>query len=59
MALADRHPELFGPRVIGVALMSTSTGRLAEVSFGLPAVTARLRAPVMPLVLRAMRSGPG
>jgi pimeloyl-ACP methyl ester carboxylesterase len=56
MALADRHPELFGPRVIGVALLSTSTGRLSEVSWGLPAVTARLRAPVMPLVLRTMRS---
>lgn len=58
MSLVDRHPELFGPRVIGVALISTSTGRLSEVSFGLPAVTARLRAPIMPLVLRAMRSRP-
>jgi len=58
MSLVDRHPELVGPRVIGVALISTSTGRLSEVSFGLPAVTARLRAPVMPLVLRAMRTRP-
>ena len=30
MALADRHPELFGSRVIGVALLSTSAGRMAE-----------------------------
>jgi pimeloyl-ACP methyl ester carboxylesterase len=59
MSLLDRHPELFGPRVIGVALISTSTGRLSEVSLGLPAVTARLRAPVMPLVLRTMRSRAG
>jgi len=59
MSLVDRHPELFGPRVIGVALISTSTGRLSEVSFGLPSVTARLRAPVMPLVLRTMRSRAG
>jgi pimeloyl-ACP methyl ester carboxylesterase len=59
LALVDRHPELVGRRVIGVALISASTGRLAEVSFGLPAVTARLRAPVMPLVLRTMRSRPG
>jgi pimeloyl-ACP methyl ester carboxylesterase len=59
MALVERHPELFGPRVIGLALMSTSTGRLSEVSFGLPAVTARLRAPLMPLVLRTMRLRPG
>jgi pimeloyl-ACP methyl ester carboxylesterase len=59
LALVDRHPELVGRRVIGMALISTSTGRLSEVSFGLPAVTARLRAPVMPLVLRTMRSGAG
>jgi len=59
MGLLDRHPELLGRRVIGVALISTSTGRLSEVSFGLPAVTARLRAPVMPLVLRTLRSRAG
>ena len=56
MALADRHPELFDRRVVGVALMSTSTGRLAEVTLGLPAITAKLRAPVLPLALRVMRS---
>jgi pimeloyl-ACP methyl ester carboxylesterase len=59
MALVDHHPELFGSRVIGVALISTSTGRLSEVSFGLPTVTARLRGPLMPLVLRTMRSRAG
>ena len=59
MALADRHPELFGTRVVGVALLSTSTGRLAEVTLGLPAVTAKLRAPVLPLALRVMRSRAG
>jgi pimeloyl-ACP methyl ester carboxylesterase len=59
MALADRHPELFGPRVVGVALLSTSTGRLAEVSLGLPAIASRLRAPVLPLALRLMRSRAG
>jgi pimeloyl-ACP methyl ester carboxylesterase len=56
LALADSHPELFGRRVIGAALLSTSTGRLSEVSVGLPTITARLRGPVMPLVLRTMRS---
>jgi pimeloyl-ACP methyl ester carboxylesterase len=56
MALADQHPEYFGSRVVGVALLSTSTGRLAEVTLGLPAVAARLRAPVVPLALRVMRS---
>lgn len=56
LALADERPEWFGSRVVGVALLSTSTGRLAEVSLGLPAALARLRAPVLPLVLRGMRS---
>jgi pimeloyl-ACP methyl ester carboxylesterase len=28
MALADQHPELFGDRVLGVALVSTTAGRL-------------------------------
>jgi pimeloyl-ACP methyl ester carboxylesterase len=56
LALADAHPELFGRRVIGVALLSTSTGRLAEVSYGLPTITARLRGPLMPLVLRTLKS---
>ena len=32
MALADQQPELFGDRVIGVALVATSPGRLAEVT---------------------------
>ncbi len=56
MALADQHPEWFGSRVVGVALLSTSTGRLAEVSLGFPALAARLRAPVLPVALRLMRS---
>jgi len=56
MSLADRHPELFGSRVVGVALLSTSTGQLADVTLGLPAITARVRAPLLPLALRAMRS---
>jgi pimeloyl-ACP methyl ester carboxylesterase len=34
MALADRRPELFAERVVGVALVSTSAGGLADVDFG-------------------------
>jgi pimeloyl-ACP methyl ester carboxylesterase len=56
MALADAHPEYFGSRIVGVALLSTSTGRLSEVTLGLPAALARLRAPVMPLLLRGMKT---
>jgi pimeloyl-ACP methyl ester carboxylesterase len=36
MSLADQHPELFGDRVRGVALIATSSGKMNEVNFGLP-----------------------
>jgi pimeloyl-ACP methyl ester carboxylesterase len=56
MALADRYPDMFGSRVVGVALLSTSTGQLTDVTLGLPSIAAKLRAPVLPLALRLMRS---
>ncbi len=56
MALVDQHPEYVGRRVVGVALLSTSTGRLAEVTLGLPALLTKLRTPVVPLLLRGARS---
>ncbi|WP_331273009.1 alpha/beta fold hydrolase [Motilibacter deserti] len=52
MALADQHPELFGPRVVGVALISTSPGQLAEVTLGLPAAAGRLVHRTAPPLLR-------
>jgi pimeloyl-ACP methyl ester carboxylesterase len=54
MALADAHPELFGRdgRVAGVLLLSTSTGKLATVTLGMPALLAKMRGPVLPLLLR-------
>lgn len=56
LALADRHPELFGTgRVVGAALLATSTGRLASVTLGLPALLAKIRGPLMPLLLRGAR----
>jgi pimeloyl-ACP methyl ester carboxylesterase len=61
MALADARPELFTlsrrepPRIAGVALLSTSTGKLAAVTLGLPALLARLRGPLLPLLLRGAR----
>jgi pimeloyl-ACP methyl ester carboxylesterase len=36
MALAEAHPELFGDRVVGAALIGTSAGEFADVAFGLP-----------------------
>ncbi|MET7277553.1 alpha/beta hydrolase [Kribbella sp. NPDC005582] len=41
MALADQHPELFGDRIIGVGLCSTSAGRLDEVPIILPGLPGR------------------
>ncbi|GAA0603623.1 alpha/beta hydrolase [Kribbella sandramycini] len=41
MALADQHPEIFGDRVIGVGLCSTSAGRLDEVPIILPGLPGR------------------
>ena len=58
MALADRHPELFGDRVVGVALVATSPGRMAEVTFGLPAVFTGVNRRVLPFVTRGMIGRP-
>ena len=38
MALADRQPELFGSRVLGVALIGTSSGKVAETFLRVPAM---------------------
>jgi pimeloyl-ACP methyl ester carboxylesterase len=59
MALADAHPELFGDRVVGVALISTSPGKLAEVSFGVPAAAGRALRRVAPKALAALNRRPG
>jgi pimeloyl-ACP methyl ester carboxylesterase len=58
MALADQHPELFGPRVTAVALLSTSTGKLAEAAFGLPAAVVPVTNRVLPFLTRGMRNRP-
>lgn len=59
MALADQHRELFGDRVIGVALVSTSPGRLAEVTFGVPAAAGRVLRRAAPRALTALTRRPG
>ncbi len=60
MALADAVPKLFNgrrrARIAGVALISTSTGKMATVTLGLPSLLARVQGPVMPLLLRGLRS---
>ncbi len=58
MALAAQRPDLFGPRIRGVALVATSPGRMAEVTFGLPAAMTRVTKRVMPFVTRSVRGRP-
>ena len=70
LSLAHQFPELFAsaepprrrrhraaeaPRVAGVALLATSSGQMAQVSLGLPALITRLRGPLAPLVLRGAK----
>ena len=50
MALAEQQPELFGDRVAGVAFVGTSSGGLAEVTYGMPAPVAALVRRLLPLL---------
>jgi pimeloyl-ACP methyl ester carboxylesterase len=58
MALADGRPELFGDRVVGVALVCTSAGKLAQVTFGLPSLAMPVTRRVLPVLTRGMRRLP-
>ena len=51
MAFAAAHPRLFRERVRGVALLSTSSGGLNEITLGLPKPAARIAHRVVPFVL--------
>ncbi len=55
MALADQYPELFGDRVLGVGLVSTSAGRLADVTLGIPAYTAKIVRRLAPRLMETLR----
>ncbi|MET7292210.1 alpha/beta hydrolase [Streptomyces griseoloalbus] len=54
MALADQYPELIRERVVAVALVGTSSGRLGEVNFGLPVAGVNAVRRVLPGVLKAL-----
>jgi pimeloyl-ACP methyl ester carboxylesterase len=58
MGLAALRPELFGSRVVAAALISTSSGQLADLSFGLPELLTRVRAAVFPVAAWTMRQRP-
>ncbi|MBV7697085.1 alpha/beta fold hydrolase [Streptomyces sp. TRM70350] len=54
MALAAQYPELIRERVVAVALVGTSSGRLGEVNFGLPVAGVNAVRRVLPGVLWAL-----
>lgn len=54
MALADLYPGLFADRITGAALLSTSPGRLAEVTIGAPAYTGRILHKLAPGFIAAL-----
>ncbi|MER5950848.1 alpha/beta hydrolase [Streptomyces sp. NPDC001904] len=54
MAFADQHPELVRDRVVGAALVGTSSGRLGEVNYGLPVAGVNVVRRVLPGVLKAL-----
>jgi pimeloyl-ACP methyl ester carboxylesterase len=55
MALAESYPELFGSRVRGVVLISSSAGKLDEVTFGMPDFLTRFTRPLVPVLAGAGR----
>ncbi|MET8328280.1 alpha/beta hydrolase [Streptomyces sp. NPDC005181] len=56
MALADQYPQLVRDRVAAVAFIGTSSGKLGEVSFGLPVAGVNAVRRVLPGVLKALGS---
>jgi pimeloyl-ACP methyl ester carboxylesterase len=58
MALADQYPDLIGSTVAGVALIGTSPGKLAEVTFGMPRLVGAVTHKALPVVSRGMLGQP-
>ncbi|MGH3449046.1 MAG: alpha/beta fold hydrolase, partial [Nocardioidaceae bacterium] len=58
MALAEQHPEWFGTRVAGVALISTSAGDLGGVTLGVPGLPGRLLHKATPSVIATAARAP-
>jgi pimeloyl-ACP methyl ester carboxylesterase len=55
LALAKYHPGLFGGRVVGAVLSSTSAGGLSSITAGLPPITARFVHRLVPATLSRLR----
>ena len=55
MALADQHPELFGDRILGVALVSTAPSRIGETMVGAPVLSAGALQKVAPALTQRLK----
>jgi pimeloyl-ACP methyl ester carboxylesterase len=58
MAFAEQFPEVVASRVAGVALLSTSTGKLADVTLGAPAAIGRTIRTVAPRAMKVLGKRP-
>lgn len=58
MALSGEHPELVHERVLGAALVATSSGGLGEVSWGLHESLGRIAHRVAPVALVGLTRAP-
>ncbi|MBB5157545.1 alpha/beta fold hydrolase [Saccharopolyspora phatthalungensis] len=58
LGLAESHPELFGDRVVGTALIATSAGGLSGITLGLPEPVARLLHQAVRTSLSLLRRQP-
>ena len=57
VALAEQHPELFGDRVVGVGLISTTAGGLDPSKMLLPFLPARLTSELTGRLVRTLAVG--
>ena len=58
MALAEHHPELFGKRVVGVGLISTTAGGLRSHAL-VPFIPDRLLGQITPRLVAGLARAPG
>lgn len=56
---ADENPGLIGRKIVATGLVCTSSGGLAEVTLGMPALLARTGRLVLPRALGALGAGSG
>jgi pimeloyl-ACP methyl ester carboxylesterase len=52
LELARQSPDVFGDRVVGVVLMSTSAGELGDVTLGLPSIAVRTFKRLAPTLIK-------